>query len=62
MFMQSLPGLSKILWQVPVTLVDNILKHVQENAVQRTAICFEMDRGYFNQLLKLGGTHGLIIW
>jgi hypothetical protein len=38
--------------QAAVTTVDaNMLRHVQENAVWRTAIYLEMNRGHFEHLL-----------
>jgi hypothetical protein len=38
--------------KAPVTAVDaNLLRHVRENAVRRTAVCLEMGGGRFEHLL-----------
>jgi hypothetical protein len=38
--------------QAVVRTVDtNMLRRVQENAMQRTAVCLEMDGGHFEHLL-----------
>jgi hypothetical protein len=54
-FMQSLPGLSKLLWQdfqaAVITANPNMLRRVRENVKQRTTVCLEMDRGHFEHLL-----------
>jgi hypothetical protein len=47
--------------QAAVILVDNIPRHVQENTVRHTAVCLEMDTGHSELLLKIGGTHSLIV-
>jgi hypothetical protein len=39
----------------------NMLRRVRDNTVRRTAACLEMDEAHFERLLRLRGSHGLII-
>jgi hypothetical protein len=39
----------------------NMLRHIQENAVQRIAVCHETDGIKFEYLLQILNTHGLSI-
>jgi hypothetical protein len=48
--------------QAALTKVNgSVLKRVRENAVRRITVCLEMDRGRFENLLKLSGPHGFIM-